>query len=157
MTEVENWAAGLCTAAIGLSVIMLLVPSGRMRKSISVLVGVCYFACLIAPLGEWCRVGSEWLDGKFPETTVSQKVCEMTDEQIDCVIEEALAEDARSRLSKHDVTVHSARIERDTSPQDGIYIRCVTLTVAGQFPTREVCTAMELAWGVEVEVVMADE
>ncbi len=154
MTDVENWAAGLCTAAIGLSIVMLLVPSGRIKHTIAVLVGVCYFSCLIAPFGEWCRVGGHVFGNGFSETSVSSEVLELTDEQIDRVIEETLASEANARLSGSGTTVLRADIERDTSPEDGIYIRRVILTTTGTPPSREACTALELAWGVEVEVVL---
>lgn len=153
MTYISDWAAGLCSTAVGLSLVTLLVPAGRIRRTVTVLAGVCYFCCLISPLAAWCQAGMDWFSMDMSRTEVSDGMTRLTDEQIDRALEEALCRDAEDRLKDYGVSVTNARIVRDTSEQDGIYIRQVILTVQGEKLPRKVYTELELAWGVEVEVI----
>ncbi len=152
MNMLQDWAVGLCLTAIGLSIIKLLLPAGRVREGVSVLTAVCFFCCLIEPLAAIGELGSLLIDTKNTETAVCEELTALTDEQIDTVLTDALCRDAEMRLEGYDVEILHVQIERDIHDVDGIYIKRVVLTTKGKRLPREVYKKLELAWGVQVEV-----
>ena len=156
MTAIQDWAAGLCTAGIGCSLLHLLCPAGAMRRVFGVLTAVFFFCCLLSPLSSAVTLASDLF--VFPdEATVSRELSDTVNEQAQRVIEAALLRDATDRVGET-VQVREVAIIRDMSRSDGIYIERIRVTLSEQdrpVPSAVYAT-LEQAWGRMVEVYYAD-
>ena len=152
MSEFQDWAAAMCGVGIGCTLLSTLCPVGRMRRVFSVLTAVFFLCCLLVPLKTLVGTASDLF--ALPEgSAVSQGLTKEIDEQTTAILEQALFEDAVSRLGDA-VTVKKTAVCRDNSRTDSIYIERVRVTLdrgdKGSAPS--VRTTLEKAWGVPVEV-----
>lgn len=152
MSYIRDWAAGLCVAGIGCSLLHLLCPAGAMRRVFSVLTAVFFFCCLLSPLQAVTSFAGE-LFSLPTQTDVPQALSEEVDEQIQQLLDSTLLADACSRVGEQ-VTVKAVTAIRDKSCTDSIYIErvLVTLDKSDHPVPRAVYTTLEQAWGVTVEV-----
>ena len=156
MTILREWAAGLCTAGIGCSLLHLLCPEGSWQRAFKMLTALFFFVCLLSPLlslPPLIRSFVPDLAAGRPDDTLSQT----TQEQVLALLERELTAKAAALLEPYDIVVKKAEAERDTLREDNIYIKRVTVTVDKQnHPVpREVYTVLEQAFETEVEVQYA--
>lgn len=152
MSGLQDWAATLCTLAIGCSLLSMLCPAGRMRRVCGILTAVLFLCCLLSPLGSMLTFVKELF--VLPENTqVSVELTDEVNEQARRILTEALLSDARERLSET-ATVKKVAVYRDSSRTDSIYIERVRVTLDKQDrgAGAVVRAALEQAWGVAVEV-----
>lgn len=156
MTAIQDWAAGLCTAGIGCSLLHSLCPAGAMRRVFGVLTAVFFFCCLLSPLTSVATLLSD-VFAFSDDMTVSQELSDTVDEQVLQVLEATLLQDAKDRVGET-VQVKAVTIIRDMSRADDIYIERIRVTLSEQdrpVPSTVYAT-LENAWGRTVEVYYAD-
>lgn len=152
MTQLQEWAAALCTTGIGCALLHMLCPAGVMRRVFGTLTAVFFLCCLLSPLRSLLTVVSDVF--AFPaETEVPTALSEEVSEQAETILSEVLLEDARGRLTDT-ATVKNVTVCRDNAREDGIYIERVRVTLdkEDRAAASTVRTVLQQAWGVIVEV-----
>ncbi len=152
MTELQDWAVGMCTVGIGCALLYMLCPVGVMRRVFGVLTAVFFLCCLLTPIRNVIGMASE-LFALPDDTEVPTALAEEVEEQAEMLIADALLRDATQRLGRT-VTIRKVTVCRDNTRTDSIYIERVRVTLDRE--DKEVASTvratLEQAWGTVVEV-----
>ncbi len=156
MTQIQDWAAALCVSGIGCTLLHMLCPAGTMRRVFGVLTAVFFFCCILSPVQGLVSFAAD-LFSVSPQTEVPTALSDTVYEQAQQVIENALLQDAQTRLADT-VTVKKVSVIRDKTQTDSIYIERVMITLdrEDRSAVKTVYTTLEQAWGITVEVYYSD-
>ena len=156
MTAVQDWAAGLCVAGIGCTVLRMLCPAGATRRVFGVLTSVFFFCCFLSPLGAVLSMAGEVLN-LSPQSQVPSMLSDTVNEQVEKVLESALLQEAQTYFGQ-EISVERIAVIRDMSRSESIYIERVrvTLNEHAHPASPHTIAALERAWGLPVEVYYTD-
>ena len=158
MEAVKGWAAALCAAAIGCTVLQLLAPKGGMGKIFRMITAAFFLCCLVSPLLNLRSLLTLNLDS-LPVDIQSEMLENRVNEQIERQISETVQQLTESTLEGYDLSAEKIVTEMDTSEDGSIYIKRITLYLDKQNITQSLVIRqlLEQRLGLEVDVAAADE
>ncbi len=131
MESLREWSGYVCFAAVGCSVVQLLLPKEGTGKLLRLLVSTFFLCSLAMPLLEFRTQLS--LDVDFlPQEIVSQELDEKVNEQLHRQIETVVCQITEECLAIRDVVPEKITVKTDTSETGGIYIQQVIVYVDKQ-------------------------
>lgn len=158
MGDIRQWAAALCAAAIGCTILKALAPKGGAGRLFHMMIAAFCLCCMVSPLLSLRSLSLSDLpdvSSASPDSALSQRV----EEQMADQMEAAVMSLCQRYLKNYNVTVEKVAVHTDTSADGRIYISHVTLyldkqNAAGAWTARQL---MEQQLGVTVEVEIQDE
>ncbi len=158
MSAIQQWAAALCAAAIGCTMLKTLAPKTGTGRVFHLLLAAFCVCCMASPL---LALRSLSLDD-LPEVSADAThtaLSAQVEQQMKQQMETAVASLCERYLKNYDITVQKVAVHMDTSDDGSIYMSHVTLyldkqNAAGAFTARQL---MQPQLGVTVEVEIQDE
>ncbi len=147
----------LCAAGIGCSLLRMLCPKGSMGRVFGVLTAVMFLCCLLLPLQGIGRIAADIFQTET-DAAISQELDETVIKQLMSAVEQALFDDATTRLEGDSVRVKKVTVIGDIDEHGSIYIERVKVTFHkdDRKHAPAAATKLERAWGRAVDVYYVD-
>lgn len=155
MEGIGAWAAALCAAAVGCSLLHVLAPKNGMGKIFKLLLAAFFLCCLLAPLLNLKSLTSLQLPdlgGDAAGESLQDRVNEQVERQIDA----ALLRVANETLKNYGTKVEKVKAMTDTSEDGGICITQVVLYLDKQNIRNSITAKQVMEKRLEVEVIVQD-
>lgn len=152
MEFVRTWALVICSAAIGCTLLLLLVPKNSLGKLFSVLASLFFLCCLITPFLSLTELPE--LSVKTTSSETEEELIQRVNEQMKMQIREAVETISRDVLSSYGYAAEKVEIRTDTSAEGYIYMNGVIVYVDNENAVHGIAirTLLEQRLGVIVEV-----
>lgn len=158
MGSVTAWAAMLCTAAIGCTVMQILSPKKGMGEIFKLIVAAFFLCCMVSPLLSMKNILSlDW------QTTRQEVTAEELDarvrKQFESQVATALSRTANDLLEPYHIPVAKIEAKMDTDEQGSIYITKVVLYLPKKYRSQAALAkqVLENGLGTDVEVIILTE
>ena len=126
MKFAEQWSSLICLSSAVCVIISLILPSGKMEKSLRIVLGVFLIACIISPLSDGIprfKIKSAYFE-KTP--TQATNFMKSLDEQFKSLAEQNLTNIVKQTLKKFNVENENIELSMDTNSDECISInKCI--------------------------------
>lgn len=158
MDTVTKWAAALCVAAIGCTVMQMLAPKGGLGKIFKLITAAFFLCCLISPLLSMKSIltlQTNDLPGEVSADVLQDRVKEQFKNQINIALQKA----AEQTLANYHIPIAKIEADMDTGADGSIYINSVTVYLDKQNIAMAVAAkqVLEQRLGVTVNVKILTE
>ncbi len=151
-------AASICFSAIACSVLELLLPSGKLEKTVRFVFGAFMVCALIIPI---CNIASKInLNFKqYGELKVENKFKRKVDKQMKKAINEKVEFLIKESLKEKGIEIIKVEVFTDTSEDNSISINKVRIYIkkGDEIISKQIKKQVEKKLGIKAEVVMGSE
>ena len=153
METIRNWALGLCTAAIGSTVLLALVPKRGVGKLLPVLASAFLLCLLVAPLASIAELPALSLE-KAPVEIQDGMLTDRLNRQMRDQMETAASSIADTVLQAYGYAAKKVTIGTDISAEGYIYMDRITVYVDKENAAHAgaIRTLLQQRFGVSVTV-----
>ena len=131
MTELKQWAAMLCLAALGCTALQQVIPKQGTGKLFRLVISTFFLCCLMVPvLKITCQLS---LPAQvLPDAIVSEELDKRVTEQLKRQVESAVELVAEEALNNRQVVAKKIKVTTDTRENGSIYIQHIDIFVDKQ-------------------------
>ena len=153
MDTVQEWAIGLCAAAVAAAAMQGLIPKKGSGATFRVLLTAFFLCTFIAPLLSWQGISKPDFSA-LPNEVQNDLLQETVDRQLRKQVSSAVEEIVDGVLAGYGVSAEKVETNMDIAEDGGIYIVRVRVTLSGQVSgAASYRRRLETRLGVPVEVI----
>lgn len=152
------FAASICFSAIACSILELLVPSGKIEKTVRFVFGAFMVCALIIPI---CNIAGK-IDlnfKKYGELKVENKFKRKVDKQMKKAVNEKVESLIKESLKEKGIEIIKVEVFTDTNEDNSISINKVRIYIkkGDEIVSKQIKKQVEKKLGIKAEVVMGSE
>lgn len=152
------FAASICFSAIACSILELLVPNGKLEKTVKFVFGAFMVCAMIIPI---CNIASKinFNFKQYNDIKVENKFKSKVDEQMKKAINEKIETLVKESLKEKGIEIIKVEVFTDTNEDNSISINKVRIYIkkGDEILSKQVKKQVEKKLGIKAEVVIGSE